>query len=111
MEQIDLKSTMLEIGIAAQESSRILSRASSSTKNKTLSTIAKILDIERNLILSANLEDMRSAKLNNLDPALLDRLELNNNRVDEMIAGLRHGYRVTRTSRRDNKSRDTSKRT
>lgn len=90
MEQIDLKSTMLEIGIAAQESSRILSRASSSTKNKTLSTIAKILDIERNLILSANLEDMRSAKLNNLDPALLDRLELNNNRVDEMIAGLRH---------------------
>jgi glutamate-5-semialdehyde dehydrogenase len=58
-------------------------------KNQALLEIAKSLDKHRQTILSANLLDMELARSNKLETTLLDRLELNNTRIDTMIEGLK----------------------
>lgn len=77
------------MGKAAREASLALSSISSVKKNQALLEIAKSLDKHRQNILSANLLDMELARSNKLETTLLDRLELNNTRIDTMIEGLK----------------------
>lgn len=77
------------MGNAAREASLILSNTSTDKKNQALLEIAKKLDEHREAILSANLLDMERARVNKIELALLDRLELNNSRIDAMIEGLK----------------------
>jgi glutamate-5-semialdehyde dehydrogenase len=77
------------MGKAAREASLALSSISSVKKNQALLEIAKSLDKHRQTILSANLLDMELARSNKLETTLLDRLELNNTRIDTMIEGLK----------------------
>jgi len=79
---------MQSVGIAARESSRALARAGSEIKNNALLAIADHLHAGRNAILAANAVDMQNGRNNDLNAALLDRLELNNERIDAMIEGL-----------------------
>jgi glutamate-5-semialdehyde dehydrogenase len=76
------------MGKAAREASLALSSISSVKKNQALLEIAKSLDKHRQTILSANLLDMKLARSDKLETALLDRLELNNTRIDTMIESL-----------------------
>ena len=80
---------MGSIGVAALESSRVLARASTSLKNDALLNIASALDGNRRDLLAANNADMNNARKNNLETALLERLELNDERIDAMIEGVR----------------------
>ena len=79
---------MATVGPAALESSRVIAHATTETKNKALVSIAEHLSDDRQNLLLANLLDMDKALSNELDAALLDRLELNNERIDAMIEGL-----------------------
>ena len=79
---------MATVGAAALESSRVIAHATTETKNKALASIAEHLSDDRQNLLLANLLDMDKALSNELDAALLDRLELNNERIDAMIEGL-----------------------
>jgi glutamate-5-semialdehyde dehydrogenase len=79
---------METVGVAALESSRVIARATTETKNKALASIAARLNDERQNLLSANRIDMAEGLANDLDSALLDRLELNDERIDAMIEGL-----------------------
>ena len=79
---------MATVGAAALESSRVIAHATTETKNKALASIAEHLSDNRQNLLLANLLDMDKALSNELDAALLDRLELNNERIDAMIEGL-----------------------
>ena len=79
---------MATVGAAALESSRVIAHATTETKNKALASIAEHLSDYRQNLLLANLLDMDKALSNELDAALLDRLELNNERIDAMIEGL-----------------------
>ena len=79
---------MATVGAAALESSRVIAHATTETKNKALVSIAEHLSDDRQNLLLANLLDMDKALSNELDAALLDRLELNNERIDAMIEGL-----------------------
>ena len=79
---------MATVGAAALESSRVIAHATTETKNKALASIAEHLSDDRQNLLLANLLDMEKALSNELDAALLDRLELNNERIDAMIEGL-----------------------
>ncbi len=79
---------MSRLGEAAREASRVLATSSSETKNNTLKAIAAELDQQRDALLAANQIDMAKGRDNGLDAALLDRLELNNGRIDGMIEGL-----------------------
>ena len=87
--KIDYQSSIKLMGKAAREASLALSSISSVKKNQALLEIAKSLDKHRQTILSANLLDMELARSNKLETTLLDRLELNNTRIDTMIEGLK----------------------
>jgi len=91
---MDIKAYMQSVGIAARESSRALARASSEIKNNALLAIADHLNAGRNEILAANAVDMQNGRNNGLDAALLDRLELNDERIDAMVEGLHQVARL-----------------
>ncbi len=58
-------------------------------KNTALIAIADALDSAREELLAANKQDLEAGAAQSLEPALMDRLELNDARIDTMIAGLR----------------------
>jgi glutamate-5-semialdehyde dehydrogenase len=85
---MDITDYMQDLGMAARESSRVLARAGTAVKNNALLAIARRLNDGRHNLLAANAVDMENGRSNNLDAALLDRLELNDERIDGMIEGL-----------------------
>ena len=85
---MDITTYMQDLGIAARESSRVLARAGTAVKNNALLAIASRLNDGRHNLLAANALDMENGRGNNRDAALLDRLELNDERIDGMIEGL-----------------------
>jgi glutamate-5-semialdehyde dehydrogenase len=85
---MDITDYMQDLGMAARESSRVLARAGTAVKNNALLAIASRLNDGRHNLLAANAVDMENGRSNNLDAALLDRLELNDERIDGMIEGL-----------------------
>lgn len=89
LNDMDLKAYMQQLGQQARNASRVIAAASTETKNAALLAIAEALDSNRASVLSANALDMQNGHDSSLDAALLDRLELNNARVDAMIEGLR----------------------
>ncbi|NNV06842.1 glutamate-5-semialdehyde dehydrogenase [Geobacillus sp. C56-T2] len=66
-----------------------LAMLSTEEKNAALEQIAKALDRERAVILAANENDMAAGRAQGLSPALLDRLQLTNERIDQIIGGVR----------------------
>lgn len=62
---------------------------SAQTRIKILQAIAENLHKNRALILKSNAQDLEAGKKKNLTAALLDRLTLNDKRIDEMIQGLK----------------------
>jgi len=86
---IDIETYMLDLGRQARAASHEIARATTAQKNGALLAIADAIDAAREVLLAANLEDLQAAKAKNLQPALIDRLELNQDRIDGMIEGLR----------------------
>ena len=70
----------------AREASRALARATAEQKNKALMAAAAAIRAAKAEILEANAEDMKAA--GDLSSAMLDRLELNDARVEGMAKGL-----------------------
>ncbi len=83
-----IKSYMQSVGTQAREASRVIAAAKTSLKNQALLAIADALNHDRANLLAANAVDMQNGRSNGLDAALLDRLELNAERIDGMIEGL-----------------------
>ena len=79
---------MKSIGANASHASRILAKASTTTKNDALTKIAFALEENRANLLIANSQDMNNARTHGLDAALLDRLALSESRTNAMIEGL-----------------------
>ncbi len=76
------------IGRAARAAALALSVASSEQKNLALKASAAALRARRHKILAANDRDMREATAKGLSPAMLDRLRLDEKRVEAMARGL-----------------------
>ena len=85
----DINIYMDSLGASAKEASRILSQASEEQKNDALLSIAKKIDIKRLDILKENVKDLEEAKKKEIGDALIDRLELTEERIDSMISGLK----------------------
>ena len=79
---------MNDLGSAAKTASRVLAASSTEIKNNALKAIAERLEQQRDSLIQANQIDMDKGRASGLDAALLDRLELNNARIDGMIEGL-----------------------
>ncbi len=65
-----------------------LSRATSEDKNRALELVKESLDKNRDKILFANEEDMANGMNNRMNKGLLDRLFLDNERIDGIISGI-----------------------
>ncbi len=85
----DIAAYMREKGVKARAASRALARADTGAKNACLFALAEILIAESKAILEANAIDMREGRSRKLDDALLDRLELNPDRIAAMADGVR----------------------
>jgi glutamate-5-semialdehyde dehydrogenase len=85
----DLDRYMIAIGQRARAAARIIGRADTRTKNAALLAIAQALQDAEAALVSANQRDLAAGRAAGLDPALLDRLELNARGVQGMAQGLR----------------------
>jgi glutamate-5-semialdehyde dehydrogenase len=65
-----------------------IATASTTTKNSALLAIRDAMAASRSQILKANQQDLGAGRSSGLDIALLDRLELNDARIDAMIEGV-----------------------
>lgn len=79
---------MQALGQAARRAARELRRADTGLKNRALMAMAQRLTEARASILDANATDLQRGQQNGLESALLDRLALNDARIDAMIEGL-----------------------
>jgi len=86
---VDIKQYMTECGKKARAASRVLARAATGAKNNALLAIAARLEDQKTVLIKANQQDMAAGVAKGLDAALLDRLELNDERITAMAEGLR----------------------
>ena len=81
---------LMEMGRRARAASKILALASTEAKNKTLLTLANLLESSRAEVLTANSQDVSAAASNGLSEAMIDRLTLNEKRLGDLASDLRH---------------------
>lgn len=86
---LDITRYMSEVGLAARAASRDVGRASTAQKNQALSAIADRIGEQVSALKVANALDLAAGREKGLDAALLDRLELTDERIDSMAEGLR----------------------
>ena len=83
-----LKDKILKIGKNAKIASKELAKTTSQNKNDSLLAMAKNITNEKKIILEANKEDVNNAKEKNISESFIDRLELNVERIDQIINSL-----------------------
>lgn len=84
----DIASIMATLGRKARAAASVLAHASTATKNAALSAAATAIDKGRDTILAANIRDLEAARQSGMSAAFIDRLTLNNDRLDGIIAAL-----------------------
>jgi len=84
-----LHEEMVALGDKAVEASRELARLSARKKNAILLAMADEIESRRNALKQANAKDVDAAKSSGMSAALIDRLTLNDSRINGMAKGLR----------------------
>ena len=84
----DLAQDMKALGEGARRAASMLATTSSATKDQALNAGAARLRADKPAILSANEKDVTAAEKRGLSKAMLDRLVLNDQRIEAMAAGL-----------------------
>jgi glutamate-5-semialdehyde dehydrogenase len=83
-----LKQSMGTIGKAAKEAAQVLANASTDAKNKALKVAAETLREQTEAIVQANHQDMAAGEEKDMSLAMLDRLKLDRDRINNMADGL-----------------------
>ncbi|MDA1108111.1 MAG: glutamate-5-semialdehyde dehydrogenase [Proteobacteria bacterium] len=86
---MDIKNYMTDVGQRARAAARLMARAGTQAKNAALLAMAERVERDAATLLSANSKDVEAGKKSGLDAAMLDRLTLNQERVQGMAEGLR----------------------
>jgi len=86
---MDIQQYMNEVGRNARAAARKVAAATTGVKNAALLAIAEALLADRTKLIAANKLDMQKGRESGLDAALLERLELDDQRIDAMVEGLR----------------------
>ncbi len=86
---MDIQKTMMEKAQAAKAASHKMAILSSSVKNAALMEMANALEKRAELVLEANAADLEEARGKGLKRSYLDRLMLNEARIQQMAEGLR----------------------
>jgi len=85
---MDIQAYMTAVGRRARAAARAMARAGTAEKNRALAAIAAAINRARADIVRANAADLEAGRAAGLDAALLDRLTLDDRRVDAIIDGL-----------------------
>ncbi|MDX1483309.1 MAG: glutamate-5-semialdehyde dehydrogenase [Alphaproteobacteria bacterium] len=84
----EIHEEMQRLGRAARDAARALAKADTQTKDKALVAAAAAIRGEVAAILEANRRDMDAARANGVRGAFLDRLALDEGRIEAMAKGL-----------------------
>ncbi|HEX8948881.1 MAG TPA: gamma-glutamyl-phosphate reductase, partial [Dissulfurispiraceae bacterium] len=85
---MDIKQFVLQKALEAREGARSLAKASSSLKDRALLRMAEALKDRAGELIAGNKKDLEYAESKGLSRAMLDRLALNEKRINEMAQGL-----------------------
>lgn len=85
---VSLQATMSAMGEAARAGARALRLASAEQRTAALQAMAKAIREDGGKILAANAKDIEQAKANGLSGPMLDRLLLNEARLESMAEGV-----------------------
>ena len=83
-----LTDEMITLARQAKAASRALARLTTDEKNHCLNSMAQAIRQNANAIKEANNRDMEAAKESGLSGAMLDRLSLDDKRIESMASGL-----------------------
>ena len=89
-----LANLMRGIGRAARAAAQVLAQASTESKNRALKAAAAVLRAQSSKILAANESDLNEAVGHTSSGAFLDRLRLDDKRIDAMARGLEEVERL-----------------
>ncbi len=84
----DLAATMAEIGRRARAAAAVLALAPSEAKTEALTAGARAVRAHKAEILAANADDIAEAKRDGISTALIDRLALDEKRLEAVASGL-----------------------
>ena len=90
----ELKENLFLMGKNARKASQTLTLANSKIKNNALEAMAADIEINKEIILEANIKDIENAKANNISKSFLDRLILNDERIQSISNGLREIIKI-----------------
>ncbi len=85
---MDLKETIAQKARSAKEASREMVKLNTDVKNVALKNIISAVDANRDKIKKENMKDIKAAEAKKMSKALVDRLSLNDKRIDEMIKAI-----------------------
>ena len=85
---MDIKKEILEIGKKAKEASYDLALLDTAIKNEALGKAAENIKKKSKEIIAANKIDLAKAKQKKLASSLIDRLLLDNNRINSIVDGI-----------------------
>ncbi len=84
-----IKKILLEIGKKARKASQQLAMADSKIKDNALALMGRSIIEDKKIIIQENQIDIEKAKENNISNAFLDRLTLNEERIESIAIGLK----------------------
>lgn len=84
----DVDAYMQRLGQGARDAATAMRRVDTAAKNAALTAMARHLEAARAEVLAANARDLERGRANGLDDALLDRLALDEARLNGMVEGL-----------------------
>ena len=84
----DIPAYMQDLGRRARAASRLLARADSAAKNRTLTAIAAAMRAGSAALLAANAKDVAAARAAGRDAAFVDRLTLSPKTIESMASGV-----------------------
>ncbi|WP_412050368.1 glutamate-5-semialdehyde dehydrogenase [Hoeflea sp. Naph1] len=87
--QSDIAEVMADIGRRAKAAARPLAIAGTERKNRALEAMASAIDNRRGEILTANARDVEAARVGGMASSFIDRLQLDDARIDAIITGIR----------------------
>ena len=85
---MEIKDKVLAKAKEAKEASRFIGNASTDLKNRIILKMAEYLKQKKDMLIKANMVDIKNAEKKGLTKALIDRLTLTEKRIDEMVKGL-----------------------
>ena len=86
---MELREQIHDFGRRARGAARSLSQLGAEQKNAALLAMADEIAARSAVILAANEKDLAHARSHNLSSAMIDRLSLNNERIQAMADGIR----------------------